>query len=328
MLTHYLSAAALVRDVPGVWETLRPRRARARLRRSARELRLFRRFCRAYGLQAVPAEPATVLRFITALHRYYRAKSILTMLQVLVEAHRESGYPSPRRMPLVRATIAGWIKEDARTHSPPGYTLAELRQICAPLTGEDPQTRRDQAILTVAFWGQLGAAEITALDLGTLERYADHWRFHGVGTWRRRTITLDRAREAAVCPVTALERWLRVAGITDGKVFRQVSCWTCPSAATGICRNTAVETLKRCTRSLPEDLKRPFSALRTGMLEAAFHAGVPLATLAERGGYGKDIDLRRRLHAIVTPQPGDPPLPPAGRRAPSGRRAKRRPQRR
>jgi hypothetical protein len=328
VFAQYLWARAAQEAAPDITSALTPRWSRYRTRAYARLLRLYRRFCRANSLTPYPASPSTIVRYVRALRGHYGTKSIRTMLQPICATHHELGFLSPRRMPIVQSLLSAWEKEDApRRKRAQVCTLVRLRDICSRLTGEDPLTRRDHAMFCVAFWGMMTLSEVTALDLSTCRRHGDHWVFENVGT-RKRRVTLDRCNDKRICPLDTLERWLRAAGISSGKVFRQVSCWTGPSALKGLAVNTVCARWKAATAYLPAESQVSFDGLRAGMIEAAFHSGASLATLAERGGYGTNIDLLRRLRRVVTPKPNDPKLPPAGRRAPSGRRGRKRPKQR
>lgn len=324
MFSAFLHAT---RDHPSLKEvlrTLRPRISRSRFRCVCRYRRQFLRFCRAYKLTPLPAEPSTVARYMQALRPHHTSKSIGAVLTPVCAMHREAGYPSPRRGGFISKLFRAYEKEDAvKRELVESYTLEQFEEICQSFVREDIYTRRLHAVVTCAFWGELEALEIVQLNLNKLDRFEDHWVFRDVGI-RRRRVTLDRCRNPQRCPINALERWLAVAGLTEGLVFRAVSYWTGEPFGRALTRSTIAQTWEGARSDLPPHLPRlPLMAFRAGHQVASFHAGVSYATMAVRGGYTKQIDLLRRLHKIITPRPEGRRLEPIGRRAASGRRQRR-----
>jgi hypothetical protein len=308
-----------------VLRTLRPRLKRAKFRQVCRVRRQFLRFCRAYRLVPLPAEPSTMIRYVQALRLHETAKSVTTKLTPVCRMHREAGFASPRGHELVAKLLRAYEKEDAAKREPvQSYTVEQVEEICDTFVGEDIYTRRTHAIITSAFWGELDAEELIDLDLGNLDRFPDHWIFRNVGI-RRRRVTLDRCKNPQHCPIKTLERWLRVARLTNGKVFRAASHWSGKPWGSALQRTTiALYWNERRKRLAPHLPRLPLTAFRASHQVAAFHAGVSYATMAERGGYTRHIDLLRRLHRIITPQPGGRQLEPIGRRASGGRRRRQR----
>jgi integrase len=88
---------------------------------------------------------------------------------------------------------------------------------------------RDRALIMVGFVAALRRSELVALDA---EHLSDHPRGMVIAIPRSKTnqsgeqhelVVLPRAGDPARCPVTLLEQWLQLAGITAGAVFRPVS---------------------------------------------------------------------------------------------------------
>ena len=88
---------------------------------------------------------------------------------------------------------------------------------------------RNRAIILVGFVAALRRSEITGIDV---DHIADHERGLVLQLPRSKTnqrgdthelVVLPRAANPARCPVTILQTWLRLAGITDGPAFRAVS---------------------------------------------------------------------------------------------------------
>jgi len=88
---------------------------------------------------------------------------------------------------------------------------------------------RDPALLLVGFDGALRRSELAALDLADV---AEHPNGLVLSLPRSKTnqtgehtelVVLPRAGNPDRCPEVALQRWLKLAGITEGPVFRGVT---------------------------------------------------------------------------------------------------------
>jgi AraC-like DNA-binding protein len=323
MFSSFLYA---VRDKPEfrhVIDLLRPKMSRANFQAFTRNLRMFRRFCRAYGLVPAPATRDTLLRYIHALRRHYARTSILQILQPIATMHRECGYQSPRSDRLVTLTLQAMKKSFAKQRFAVPMLLASFCRLMGLLPTSTPKELRARAVCATAYWGMLSSAELGTLSLDRCDRGPDTWTFYEVGA-RRRTVEIERARDPQYCPIAALQRYMTAFKIRKGQLWRNCSFNGAP-------RSTAAKhmTLNRdfttcAAMQLIEFRGFTFDSLRTGSLEEAFHAGVSYRLLVERAGFSDEPQLLRRLHQITTYRAGDRALPHAGHRA----RGRKRPARR
>lgn len=309
-------------DLAAILEAAGPPMRPDALRSLYRWARLFRRFCRAYGLEALPAQPETVLRFIAALCPHYRPKTIRQMLRPISILHRQAGLFTPTAHPLVCAQLeandrAGPPVEHYRPLAPEAFV-----RLMTALPRRTPQDLRVRAVAAVAFWGMIGSrVELADLRFENRTIEPDRWTFAKVGT-RRRTVLLDRADDPDLCPLAELDALLATCPARSGPLLRQR--YGSPVTYATLSYDVV------CLRREPGFEHTTLRNLAAVCLEAAYHAGVDFPTLVLRAGLYDQRELERRLRQIVTFRPTDRPLPPPPRpripwlRRPRGRLRQRR----
>lgn len=188
----------------------------------------FERWCSSHGVKSLPADPATVILYVTDLAQRLKVSTITRRLSSISTIHQAAGHPSPSKDVRVRAVVKGirrTLGVASREASP--ATIAEIRKICYSL-GDSPLDVRDRALLLVGFAGALRRSELVSLTVEDLE-----WRTEGVVALIRRSktdqvgegrrVALPHGSDPATCPVRALKAWLSIAGIAEGPVFRSIS---------------------------------------------------------------------------------------------------------
>lgn len=202
----------------------------------------FAAWCNDHRLDPLPAGPATVTGYLTALAgRGLRVGTLSRRLSAIRFAHQLRDLPDPTAGARVVAVWEG-IR---RTHSAPPVQAAPLMppelfdavQACPTTrTWREPRRddevdlagARDRALLLVGFVGALRRSELAAL---TVADVAAHDNGLVLTLPRSKTnqtgqavelVVLPRAGNPARCPVRAMRRWLELAGITEGPVFRPV----------------------------------------------------------------------------------------------------------
>ncbi len=173
-------------------------------------------------------------------------------------------------------------KEDAaRYHA---ANPAEVHQRPAvPFAGTDLAGARDRALFLVGFAGALRRSELVALD-------AEHvtWTNAGMKLLIERSktdaegegaeIAIPRGELAETCPVTALQQWLTMAGISAGPLFRKVNRGGAVETARLVPDAVRQILLKRAAKAgLKDTLAEPVSphGLRAGFVTTAYGNGVP-----------------------------------------------------
>ena len=199
--------------------------------------KVFAEWCERYDRCALPASIETVQFFLSHVAGRYRYNTIKGMLDTIVIAHRMRGEAFDRQA--FRAVVQGI----GRKHGTAGrlvapLTIGELRTIVMGL----PDTIagvRDRAVLAVGFAGAFRTSELVGLDIGTIGAGG-----RGIVAIDKEGahITLVRSKTDQVgkgifkllprggdpCPVAALEKWLAMAAISSGPVFRPFWRWGVP----------------------------------------------------------------------------------------------------
>ncbi len=182
-------------------------------------------WCHQHNVDPLPASSRDVAAFIAAERDRCKAANTIQLRAAAIRfLHRAAGLPSPTDTAEVSETMAGIRRHAPNPRKKRAATLVVLRELLAPIP-EDLRGLRDRALLLVGFAGALRRSELAAIRCADLQR-----------TDRGYELTLPRskgAQTAAVlvplpygrtelCPVRALSRWIEVAAITEGPIFRRI----------------------------------------------------------------------------------------------------------
>ncbi len=236
---------ALLDDVPLSEEEagyVAAARAGNTLRGYRSDWREFTTWCEAHHTTPLPAAAATITGYLTDLARAgAKVGTMSRRLSAIRFTHQLHDTPDPTRNARVLAVWEG-IR---RTHGAPPDQAAPLMPpdlfdvltACPTTRTWRSSTRapepdlagaRDRALLLVGFVAALRRSELAAL---TLDAVAQHPNGLVLTLARSKTnqtgeraelVVLPRAANPARCPVTALQHWTDLAGITDGPLFRGV----------------------------------------------------------------------------------------------------------
>ena len=198
------------------------------LRAYASDLKTFETWCARHAMTALPATPEVVGAFLAAAGEGYAMQTLRRRVAAIARASGVAGHPLDTKHPAIRETLRGI----GRTHGSRGrrsaaLATAELKRlgrVCEPGLAGD----RDRALLLIGFAGALRRSELVGLDVERLT-----WSDAGVKLLLEKSKT-DKDGEGAeimvafgrheeTCPVLALRRWLDVAAIMSGPVFRKVN---------------------------------------------------------------------------------------------------------
>lgn len=200
-------------------------------------------WCAHQGTAPLPADPAAISRYLAFLADHgVKVATMGRRLWSLRLAHRQAGLPDPTTDPRV-VTVWEGIR---RTHGMPADQSAplmppELHRVVdacptdkvwrSPDRAAEPDLggQRDRALLLVGFVAALRRSELAAL---TVDDVRDHPNGRVLALPRSKTnqagddielVILPRAGDPRYCAVRALQRWLDLAAITEGPVFRRVT---------------------------------------------------------------------------------------------------------
>jgi integrase len=218
------AGVALARAEDAAREFIGQAKAPSTIRAYRADWRDFAGWCRARGLDALPATAQAVTLYVSDLAARCKVATLSRRIAAISQAHQAAGHESPTSAAAVRAAMAGIRRAKGTAPEVKAPALiddvrAMVAQLPDGLLGD-----RDRALLLVGFAGAFRRSELVALNRGDCEVTRD-----GLVVMVRKSKT-DQAgagRKVAIpygsnpdtCPVRALRGWLEVAGIDAGAIF-------------------------------------------------------------------------------------------------------------
>lgn len=207
-------------------ELLAAARASATAKAYQSDLADFSAWAAEAGMACLPADPATVARYLAARSRTLKPATLERRLAALAHFHRQAGHPFDLRHPLIVGVRAG-IRRTRGTAQEGKRALGsgELRAVLATIPS-DLAGIRDRCILALGFAGALRRSELSALDLADLRPTSD-----GLVLCLRRGKSDQEGRSelraisygsSSACPVKATVAWMQRARLADGALLRPV----------------------------------------------------------------------------------------------------------
>ena len=252
-------------------------------------------WCSVQGAAPLPADPATVARFLAAAAIAGSKPATLTRRMAAIRyAHRLAGHPTPTDAEPVRAVMRGIRREKGTAPDQKAAATADrLRDMLATI----PDTltgRRDRALLALGMAGAFRRSELVALEVRDLIRMPE-----GLQVTIRQSKTDQEGRGHVIAilrgsrlrPVRAVQDWLDAAGITEGPVFRSVDRHGRVSAAALSPQSVAL-VVKRCAEAAgldPDEFAG--HSLRRGFLTSAAEAGADVLRMME-------VSRHRRVETV------------------------------
>lgn len=187
-------------------------------------------YCEANGSTSLPAHPATVAAYLHARAEGARLSTVTTAYAAIAHRHRATGLTSPTDHPQVRLVVQGITRDLGRGAT--GKTPVRIEDLLALHDAHQGDTsllwRRDWAVLLVGFASALRRSNLAALDVADVEIDA-----RGAILTIRRSKTdqegkgrfIGILRRPKLCPVRAVETWVREGGVHDGPLFRSLTRW-------------------------------------------------------------------------------------------------------
>jgi len=188
----------------------------------------FSEWCEKNGLQDLPADPETLVYYITFLGKTLKASSIKRKMAAISQRHETAGYPSPSKTALVKGVWDGiqrkiGVKEEGKD----ALWLEELRQVVQAISQNKVIGVRNRALLVIGWAGAFRRSELVQLNVEDISITRDGLLLHlnrsktdqkGEG----QDVALPYGSNPLTCPVRSLEDWLAVSGISEGPVFRRM----------------------------------------------------------------------------------------------------------
>ncbi|WP_253949308.1 tyrosine-type recombinase/integrase [Mangrovicoccus sp. HB161399] len=202
------------------------------LRAYAQDWADFSRWCRLRGAPALPPSPELVGLYLTERAGTLTVSSLERRLAGISWGYRQRGMVLDRGDRHIVTVMKGIRRRHARPPVQKAPLSAEELLAMAATLPRDLRGFRDRAMLLLGFAGALRRSELTGLDLNRedtgdgagwveTEEQGALLILRGKTGWRE--VEVGRGSTERSCPVAALERWLELARISHGPLFRRVS---------------------------------------------------------------------------------------------------------
>ena len=262
------------------------------------DFRIFESWCRARGLNALPATPSTVCAFLAAQAGLgKRASTLGRRLAAIRYFHKLANETNPIGDETIKATLSGIRRTIGAAPIRKKAATSDIVLGMVGGRGQSLRELRDRAILLVGFAGAFRRSELVALNVEDLE-----WSDEGALITIRRSKTdqegLGRKvgipRGEVACPVAALRSWLEAAGITEGAIFRRIfnkrSQRVTDKRLAG--RNVAAIVKAGAARLGFDPATFGGHSLRSGLVTTAVKRGVNLMKVCDQTGH-KSLEMLR-----------------------------------
>lgn len=260
-------------------------------------------WCTVRSFESLPAEPETVILYLTELSDVAKASTLARRVATISQAHQLKGMESPAQ----RASIRLFLRALRREKADQGSVERRKRAILGPelriMLQATPATLlgiRDRALLLVGYLGAFRRSELVGLDVEHIEVVDSGLIVHiqrsktdPEGKGEKRGI--PRSADEAVCPVGALAQWLESAGICQGPVFRPVT-QVGRVKAERLSDRAVARAVKRYASSAGLDPAQfAGHSLRSGLATAASMAGKSERAIMQQTGHKSVSTVRRYI---------------------------------
>jgi integrase len=208
-------------------------RARSTIKSYELWWRLIVRTCESWGECPLPMDPRVAVLIPAEMAELgYEWKSISGACNALRQAHSFSELPDPTRSPAMEAVMRGIARViGVGPKRQKVAIVADELRLLARAAARRPQPRGTQewALMAIGYFCALRRGEIVALDVDDVTIDA---QCMSVSLVKSKTdqfgqgavVVVDRlADDMELCPVAAVEAWLRIIKESSGPLFRRIA---------------------------------------------------------------------------------------------------------
>lgn len=189
----------------------------------------FLTWCAKHRVEPLPAHPAVVATYATALtDRGLKASTIRRRGAAIARKHRDTRHPNPFWDPDLTRVMEG-IARDLQIEPDKKLPLLrdQVRDMVAPIDISTLAGLRDRALLLLGFALGLRRSELVALQVTDFKRDVDGARVKlksskGDQKGEGHTFLLPYASNGNPCAVRAVRGWIDAAGLIDGTIARRL----------------------------------------------------------------------------------------------------------
>lgn len=185
-------------------------------------------WCSHRKLQALPADPETIVNYINDLADHAKANTVSRRVSAISENHIAAGFEdnNPCRGGLVRNSLDAIKREKGTIQRGKTPLLLEDLQDIAPYFDDNDITAiRDKALMLTGFMGAFRRSELVRIDVEdiTFSREGVIILVHqskGDQEGQGEYVAIPYNPDPSVCAVVALKHWIDVAHLNAGPLFR------------------------------------------------------------------------------------------------------------
>jgi site-specific recombinase XerD len=194
---------ALGLDLAAAVDLAQAEKAASTRKANGTDFRLFRAWCDAKSVSALPAASETVAAYLAAEARTSRPSTLGRRVAAIRYAHKLAGLPLPTDAECVKATMRGIRRTigSARVRKAPAVAAKMLGMVA---TAPDKLAGlRDRALLLLGFAGAFRRSELVALNVADIEETEAGLRVtirHSKTDQEGQGVTIAIARGDVACP--------------------------------------------------------------------------------------------------------------------------------
>ena len=227
----------IITDIKALQEetllNLQSSKAKNTIRAYKSDFKDFELFCIKNGLKSVPSDPKIVSLYLTHLStKDVKMSTLKRRLVSIGVIHKFKGYYLDTKHPTIIENIMGIKRRKGSIQKGKKPILINdlkiLINVIDKVNKEEIKRLRDRSIILVGFSGGFRRNEIVSIDLDDLDFVSE-----GLKINLKRSKT-DQYGEGAVkglpyfdnlqyCPVLSLKKWIEIAKINKGPLFRRFS---------------------------------------------------------------------------------------------------------
>ena len=297
----------LVTDIKSLQEetlkNLQNSKANNTVRAYKSDFKDFGLFCAQNGFKNLPSDPKIVSLYLTHLStREVKLSTIKRRLVSIGVIHKMKGHYLDTKHPVIVENLMG-IKRRKGTvqKGKKPILINELRKILNIIDEQnspDIKKLRDKSIILIGFSGGFRRHEIISLDYEDLD-----FVYEGLKITVKRSKTdqfgegtikaLPYTKESPYCPVTTLERWLKISKINKGPIFRRFSKGSNLSNNRLTDQSVAIIIKNYLNKAGIDSKNYSGHSLRSGFATTAAESGVEERTIMAMTGH-KSTEMVRR----------------------------------
>jgi site-specific recombinase XerD len=287
--------AALGPDLAAAIDLAKAEKAASTRKAYGTDFRIFKAWCEARGVAALPAAPETVAAYLAAESQTAKASTIGRRVAAIRYAHKLAGIQTPTDAEGVKATVRGIRRTFGGARNKKAPAVAAKMHSMVATAPDGLAGLRDRALLLLGFAGAFRRSELVALDVADLDETETGLlvRIRRGKTDQEaigRTIAIPRGDVA--CPVKALRAWLDAAAIDAGPIFRPIDKAGRVRASRLTCRSVANFVKAYAERAGFDAGTFSGHSLRSGFLTSAAAKGASIFKMMDQSGH-KSVDTLR-----------------------------------